>query len=82
MGLVGEKVQRKSVRSKSITRILRDPDNKIQNEMLMDELLCNIFFIYLNSSCQNKTVIILEKVYTPRYILELMANIMFNKLKI
>lgn len=82
MGLVGEKVQRKSVRSKSIARILRDPDNKIQNEMLMDELLCNIFFIYLNSSCQNKTVIILEKVYTPRYILELMANIMFNKLKI
>lgn len=49
---------------------------------MMDELLCNIFFLFLNSSCQNKTVIILEKVYTPRYVLELMAKIMFNKLKI
>lgn len=82
MGLVGEKVPRKSLRSKSIAKILRDPENYEQNYMIMDELLCNIFFIFLNSSCQNKTVILLEKVYTPRYVLELMAKIMFTKLKI
>jgi actin-related protein len=50
--------------------------------MQIEELLYNIFFSYINCSCQGKTVVILEKVYTDRRILECMYKIMFRKLKI
>lgn len=51
-------------------------------EKQIEEFLCSVFFVFLNSTCQGKTVIILEKVYTDRRLLEYMANIMFKKLKI
>jgi len=50
--------------------------------MQIEELLYNIFFSYINCSCQGKTVVILEKVYTDRRILEAMYKVMFKKLKI
>ena len=50
--------------------------------MLVEELLYNIFFSYINCSSQGKTVVLLEKVYTDRRIIEQMVSIMFRKLKI
>lgn len=48
----------------------------------MEELLYNIFFSHVNCSCSGKTVILLEKVFTDRRILEVMAKVMFKKLKV
>lgn len=44
-------------------------EKSFQMEMQIEEFLCNVFFTFLNSTCQGKTVIILEKVYTDRRLL-------------
>lgn len=45
-------------------------------------MLYNIFFSHVNCSCSGKTIILLEKVFTDRRILEVMAKVMFKKLKV
>jgi actin-related protein len=67
VGLVGDKAPRKTFRSKSLMKISQE--KTFQMEMLIEEFLCNVFFVFLNSTCQGKTVIILEKVYTDRRLL-------------
>ena len=45
-------------------------------------MLYAIFYSYLNTSCLNKTIVLLEHVYTDRRIVEAMAKILFKKFKI
>ena len=81
MGLVGDKVPRKTIKSLSYfknTALYGTP----QFEMQLEELLYNIFFSYINCPTQGKTVVLLEKVFTDRRIIEKIAKILFTKLKI
>jgi actin-related protein len=50
--------------------------------MQLEEVLYNIFFSYINCSSQGRTVILLEKVFTDRRIIEAACKILFKKLKI
>lgn len=50
--------------------------------MALEELLYNVFYSYINCSCAGKTVVLLEKVFTDRRVLQAMVRIMFTKLKI
>ena len=49
---------------------------------MVEEFLYKIFYSYINSSCLNKTVVILERVFTDRRIVEAIAKILFRKFKI
>ena len=81
MGLVGDKVPRKTIKASGY---FKSPSayGSPGFAMLLEELLYNIFFSYINCSSQGKTVILLEKVFTDRRIIEQMSTIMFKKLKI
>jgi actin-related protein len=81
VGLVGDKVPRKTIKASQYFSNPKDYGSQTF-EMLLEELLYNIFFSFINCTSQGKTVILLEKVFTDRRIIELMASIMFRKLKI
>lgn len=83
VGLVGDKVPRKTLKSGNTLKYPSISTGEIEKfENGLEELLYNIFFSHINCSCTGKTVIILEKVFTDRRILEAMAKIMFKKLKV
>jgi hypothetical protein len=48
----------------------------------VEEMLCNIIYTHINNLVLNRTVILLERVYTDRRIVETIANILFKKFKI
>lgn len=50
--------------------------------MKLEECIYNIFFSHLNCASQGRTVILLEKVYTDRRIIETACKILFKKLSV
>ena len=81
VGLVGDRVPRKTIPSGWMFAF--DNDNRLlELEGKIEEMLFTVFFSYINCSCQGKTVILLENVFTNRLILSIIAKILFTKLKI
>lgn len=81
MGLVADRTPRKTIPSDVLSSYLGSiPQHEY--EIKVEEVLYSIFYTHINSSCLNKTVILLEKVYTDRRILEAVAKILFKKFKI
>lgn len=81
VGLVSDRLPRKSFESKELGTFRSDIPLQ-EYELTVEETLYRIFYSYINSSCLNKTVVILERVYTDRRIVEAMAKILFRKFKI
>ena len=83
VGLVGDKVPRKTLKTGIFLRVPPAGSAEMDKfENSLEELLYNIFFSHINCSCSGKTVIVLEKVFTDRRILEGMAKVLFRKLKV
>ncbi len=78
---MGDKAPRKTIKS---TSYFKNPStfSTPAFEMMLQEVLYNIFFSYINCSSQGRTVIILEKVFTDRRIIEATCKILMTKLKI
>ena len=81
VGLVADKVPRKTF-SASVFNSYKGEKPIQEYQNAIEEILFTIFFSYINCSCLNKTVIIVEKVYTDRKIIEAIATILFKKFKI
>ncbi len=81
VGLVGDKAPRKNIKTDNL---FKNPAtfNEPSFEMQLEEVLYNIFFSYINCASQGRTVILLEKVYTDRRIIEASCKVLFKKLKI
>lgn len=68
VGLVSDKVPRKTF-SAAILHEYKGNKSEKDYEISIEETLFSVFFSYINCSCLNKTVIIVEKVYTERIII-------------
>lgn len=81
MGLVSDKTPRKTISASDIIPFRTDISEH-EYEIKVEELFYTIFYTHINSSVSNKTVVILEKVYTDRRIVETIVKVLFKKFKI
>lgn len=81
IGVVNDKTPRKTIKTNNLFKSSAALGGAAF-EMKLEECLYNIFFSHLNSPSQGRTVVLLEKVYTDRRIIETACKILFKKLNI
>ena len=81
VGVITEKVPKKTIPADVLYSYQEGMEPR-EYENSIEEMLFKIFFSYINCSSVNKTVVIVEKVYTDRRIIETLAKVLFRKFKI